>query len=222
MIQIKAKNRESGRVAVYLRVSTLDQEKGLQSQEMALKAYLQDHGIEGAKWYWDRMSGGTIKRPGFEMMQRDVFAGRVKTVICWKLDRLSRSLQDGINLLCNWVKQEVRVIAVAQQLDFSGPTGQLVASLLFSLAAMERENLRENTKRGMQAAKAKGVKLGKRPKLFAKDIVPLLTTGLSLGATARKLGKSRQAVYSALEREGIDLDIVRRKSRATGVEKCHR
>ena len=215
MRKIEAKHSKTGQVAVYLRVSTLDQEKGIQSQEMALKAYLEGHGIKDAKWYRDRMSGGTTNRPNFEVMQRDIFAGKVKTVICWKLDRLSRSLRDGINVLCDWLEKDVRVIAVAQQLDFSGPIGQLIASVLFSLAAMERENLRENTKRGMQAAKAKGIKLGKRPKLFAKHIVPLLESGLSLGETARRLGKSRQAVYDALEREDVDLSAVRRASKTT-------
>ena len=91
------------------------------------------------------------------------------SVPCWKLDRLSRSLKDGINILTDWLEKDVRVIATAQQLDFSGAVGQLIASVLFALAAMERENLRENTKRGIAAARARGVRLGKRPKLFAKD-----------------------------------------------------
>jgi len=100
----------------------------------------------------------------------------------------------------------VRVIATAQQLDFTGAVGQLIASVLFALAAMERENLRENTKRGLAAAKVRGVKLGKRPKLFAKDIVPLLKGGLSVRHVAEKLRKSPQAVYNALKRDGVSLD----------------
>jgi DNA invertase Pin-like site-specific DNA recombinase len=55
-------------------------------------------------------------------------------------------------------------------------------------------------KRGLAAAKARGVKLGKRPKLFAADIRPLLDAGLSVAAVAHRLGKSRQAVYDALGR----------------------
>lgn len=192
------------KTAVYLRVSTLDQEKGLASQENALSHYLKGHGIAGAKWYRDRLSGGTTKRPAFEQLRKDIFAGNVKTVICWKLDRLSRSLRDGINILCDWLDKDVRIVAVSQQLDFSGTVGQIVASVLFAVAQMERDNLRENTKRGMQAAKAKGVKLGKRPKLFAKDIVPLLEGGMSVSAAARELRKTRQALYNALAREGVD------------------
>ena len=186
--------------ACYIRVSTLDQDKGLKSQEKALRDYCENHGLRDVKWYRDILSGATTARPAFEKLQRDIFTGAIHTVVCWKLDRLSRSLKDGIDTLCTWLAGNVRVVSVTQQLDFSGPTGQLIASVLFAVAAMERENIRENTKRGLVAAKARGVKLGKRPKLFAKDIRPLLDAGLSVTATARRLGKSRQAVYDALDR----------------------
>lgn len=190
------------KVAVYLRVSTLDQEKGIASQEHAIREYLKAHGMSNVVWYRDRLSGATLKRPAFERMQRDVFAGKVKVVVCWKLDRLSRSLRDGVNVLSDWLEKNVRVIAVSQQLDFSGAVGRIIAALLLGLAEMERENLRENTKRGLQAAKARGVKLGKRPKLFAKDIEALLGAGMNVSQAARSLNKSRQAIYAALKREG--------------------
>jgi DNA invertase Pin-like site-specific DNA recombinase len=173
-------NMNIDKVAVYLRVSTLDQEKGIASQEHAIQQYLENYRIENAQFYRDRLSGATTDRPEFEKLQRDIFMGKVKTVICWKLDRLSRSMRDGINILADWLSGEISVVSVSQQLDFSGPMGQMIAGVLFAIAQMERENLRENTKRGLAAAKARGVKLGKRPKHFAKDIVPLLKSGMSL------------------------------------------
>jgi len=123
-------------------------------------------------------------------------------------------LKDGINILTDWLEKDVRVIATAQQLDFSGSVGQLIASVLFAVAAMERENLRENTKRGIAAARSRGVKLGKRPKLFAKDIVPLLQDGFSIAKVSKKLGKTRQAIYDALKRENVDLNELREQVRA--------
>jgi DNA invertase Pin-like site-specific DNA recombinase len=191
--------------ALYIRVSTLDQTKGLKSQEKALRDYYNNQGFTNVVWYKDELTGSTINRPAFNKLQKDIFNGKIGTVICWKLDRLSRSLQDGINVLCEWLKKDIRIISVTQQLDFSGATGQLIASVLFAVAAMERETLRENTKRGMLAAKARGVKLGKRPKLFAKDIKPLLQKGMSIGEVADKLGKTRQAIYNALKREKYNL-----------------
>jgi len=197
-------------VAVYVRVSTLDQEKGLASQEKAIASYLAGHGFEGATFYRDRLSAKDTRRPAFQRLQKDIFAGRIRTVVCWKLDRLSRSMRDGINVLTDWLEQGIRVVSVSQQFDFAGASGKLIAAVLFAVAEMERENLRENTKRGMAAAKAKGVRLGKRPKLFAKDILPLLEQGQSIASVAKTMGVSRQAIYDALSREGIALaDITR-------------
>lgn len=196
-------------IAVYCRVSTFDQEKGLRSQEKSLKDYCDNHELVRLVWYKDKITGSTTNRPAFTKLQRDIFNGKIGTVVCWKLDRLSRSLKDGINILTDWLEKDVRVIATAQQLDFSGSVGQLIASVLFALAAMERENLRENTKRGLAAAKVKGVKLGKRPKLFAKNIVPLLQDGFSIARVSKKLGKTRQAIYDALKRDGVDLARLR-------------
>jgi len=201
MIQTK-KGRKT--VAVYCRVSTFDQEKGLKSQENSLKDYCDNHGFTDLIWYRDILTGSQIDRPAFNKLQRDIFAGKVSVVVCWKLDRLSRSLKDGINVLTEWLEKGTRVIATTQQLDFSGPVGQLIASVLFAVAQMERENLRENTKRGLAAAKARGVKLGKRPMLFAKDIVPLLQGGLSIADVSDKLSKTKQAIYNTLKREGIN------------------
>ena len=59
------------------------------------------------------------------------------------------------------------------------------------------------------AVKARGVRLGKRPKLFAKDIVPLLENGYTISQLAAELGKSRVAVYNALKREDIDIKEIR-------------
>lgn len=195
--------------AIYLRVSTLDQENGLKSQRRALKDYCSNHKMKPV-WYIDRLSGKDTNRPAFKKLQRDIFNGKVNTVVVWKLDRLSRSLKDGINILCDWLDKQVRIISITQQLDFSGATGQLIAGVLLAVAQMERENLRENTKRGLAAAKARGVKLGKRPVLFAKDIVPLIKKGMTVQAIADKLNKTKVAIYNCLRREGINLEGIRK------------
>lgn len=199
------KKKKRGRIAVYCRVSTLDQVKGIKSQEHALKQFCINHNLTGRVWYRDKMSGGTTDRPAFNRLQKAIFAGEVDTVVCWKLDRLSRSLKDGVSVLCSWLEKEVRIISITQQLDFNKATGQMVMALLFAVAAMERENLRENVKRGLIAAKARGVKLGKRPKLFAKSIVPLLEDGYTVIEAAKELGVTRQAVYDCLERENVSV-----------------
>jgi DNA invertase Pin-like site-specific DNA recombinase len=189
-------------VALYIRVSTADkQTKGLQSQEQALKAYCKNHNISNIRVYRDKMTGGKIVRPQLQKLQQDIFLGQISTVICWKLDRLSRSLKDGINLLVDWLDRDVRVIAVCQQFDFNGAVGKLIASVLLGIAEMERQNIRENIIRGMQTAKKNGVKIGgRKPKLFAADIKQLKKEGLNVSQIAKQLSCSRQAVYLALKR----------------------
>ena len=191
------------KVAVYCRVSTFDQQKGLKSQERALKAYCSNHGFTNLVWYRDKMTGSTTKRPAFKKLQHDIFIGRVGAVVCWKLDRISRSLKDGINVLTKWLAKGVRIVAITQDLDFNGKLGEFMMAVLFAFAQMERENLRENTKRGIAAARARGVRLGKRPGQWCKKVSPLLKAGLTIGEVADRLGKSRQAVYDVLKRANI-------------------
>jgi DNA invertase Pin-like site-specific DNA recombinase len=183
-------------VACYVRVSTADQEKGRLSQEKAIRDYCRNHGMQNIKFYRDTLSGSTVHRPAFEKMQKRIFNGNVDTVVTWKLDRLSRSLKDGICVLTDWLAKDIRIVAVAQQLDFSGPVGKMVAGILFAVAEMERENLRENTKRGMAGAKARGKKLGRPPKLDRKRIAKLLLDGMSVSDIAAEIGCSRQFVYN--------------------------
>lgn len=195
-------------IAAYIRTSLENQGHGLDSQERAIAEYLKNHGLE-ARFYRDEESGGTSDRPAFKRLQADVFKGKVSTIVTWKLDRITRkSVRDGINILTDWLERDIRVVAVAQQLDFSGHVGQMIASLLFGLAAMERENIRENTKRGMRAAKERGAVLGRRATLKAEHFVPLLEQGMSLSAVARQLGVSRQGIHKAAKREGVDVSLL--------------
>jgi len=60
----------------------------------------------------------------------------VKTVVVWKLDRISRRLRDGINLLADWCEKGVRVVVVTQQIDLSGAVGRMVANVSFGLAEL--------------------------------------------------------------------------------------
>ena len=188
------------RVGIYVRVSTAEQAKGLDSQKRAIQTYLRGHGIAKAKWYIDTISGDTSKRPKLDLLQRDIFNGQIKTVIVWALDRLTRrGPRDGLELLSRWMKSGVRVVSVTEQLDLGTDAGEMIASLLFSIAKMYRTKLIENTKRGLEAAKARGVKLGKRPGKWTAEVRGLHDSGMSPADIARKFGKSRQAVHNVLK-----------------------
>ena len=76
-----------------------------------------------------------MQRDAFQRLQAAIFAGKITTVVVWKLDRLARSLTEGVNVLADWCQRGVRIIAITQLIDLSGPVGHLIASLL-SLAAL--------------------------------------------------------------------------------------
>ena len=108
-------------------------------------------------------------------------------------------MSDGIGILSDWCKKGIRVVAVTQQIDFNGTVGSMIAAVLWGVAQMERENLRENTKRGLVAARKRGVTLGRPREINATEIKKLQVKGLNISQIARKLGKSRQAIYNALK-----------------------
>lgn len=188
--------------ALYVRVSTANkQDKGLDSQEKALIEYCRNHGISDYRFYRDKQTGGNIDRPALKKLQEDIFRGRVSTVLCYKLDRISRDLRDGINLLVSWLEKDIRVVAITQGFDFSGSVGKLIASVLLAVAEMERANSRENICRGMWAAKKKGVRIGgSKPKISKAEVDALKAEGYRISEIARKLNCTRQTVYSATKR----------------------
>lgn len=191
----------SNKIGLYIRVSTAEQAKGILSQENALLDYCLNHNITDPPIYKDTASGGIIDRPQLKKLQEDIFLGKIQTVIVWKLDRLSRSLKDGIGLMVDWLEKGVRIVAVAQQFDFGGVVGKLIASVLLGIAEMERANIRENIVRGMQAARLRGAKIGGRTsRIQLQDIQRLHQEGYKVVDIAKQLQCSRQAVYLAMQR----------------------
>ena len=118
-------------VAAYIRVSTTGQNEAGQRAE--IKRWLSGNGIDGrrVRWYVEKISADSLKRPQFERLQAEVFAGEIGTIVVFKLDRISRNLRDGINTLGGWCEKGIRVVATSQQLDFNGSVGQLVAAVLW-------------------------------------------------------------------------------------------
>ena len=150
-------------IAVYIRVSTTGQNEA--GQRAAITAWLANHeqDPDTAMWYVDKHTATTTARPALDQLQAAIFAGKYATVVTWRLDRLSRTQRDGINLLANWCDAGVRVVSITQQLDLSGATGRLIAGVLFAVAEMELETMKERQRAGIDAAKERGVYQGRKP-----------------------------------------------------------
>ena len=143
-------------IAVYVRVSTKGQNDAGQKRD--IQRWLDGNGYKSDEvvWFIDKSSGDNLDRPEFERLLTAIFNGEIKTVVVWKLDRLSRSLRDGINVLADWCDRGLRVVSVTQQIDFNGATGKMLAAVLLGLAELEQETRRERQASGIAAAKERG------------------------------------------------------------------
>lgn len=92
-------------IACYCRVSTRHQKN--ESQRAESKHWLKNNGFDlsAIRWFKDKETGKTTHRLAFELLQKTIFDGLVKTVVVWKLDRISRRQRDGINVLADWCER---------------------------------------------------------------------------------------------------------------------
>ena len=188
-------------VACYCRVSTRQQKTD--SQKAEIQRWLKGHGLspKSVQWFEDHESGKTIQRSGFDALQQGIFSGRIKTVVVWKLDRLSRRLKDGINVLADWCEQGVRIVSVTQQIDLTGPVGRMVASVMFGLAEIELEYRRERQAAGIRVARHRGIYQGRKSgttKALPKRAVELRDRGLKIPEIANALNVSERSVFRYL------------------------
>lgn len=195
--------------AVYCRVSTIDQKADSQMQE--LRRWLTGNGFapddpESVTWFVDSETGENLNRPAFERLQRAVFDGTVRTVVVWRFDRLSRSLKDGVALVCDWCGERgVRLVSVCQQLDLTGAVGRMVAAVLFGIAECELESIRARQRAGIAAAKRRGVYRGRQPGTTAASparAAELAAQGLTVAEIANALGTSHRTIQRYLRQIG--------------------
>lgn len=188
--------------AAYVRVSTLGQNEAGQRAE--IERWLVAHGMRADQvaWFVDKESGDTLKRPAFGQLQAAIAKGRIGTVVVYKLDRISRKMRDGLNVLCDWCEAGLRVVSVTQQIDFSGTVGRILAAVLMGVAEMEQETRRERQAAGIAAAKKRGVYTGRKrgtTKANPERARELRDKGLTVPEIMTALGvKSRATVHRYL------------------------
>lgn len=188
------------KTAVYIRVSTLDQ--NYDSQKAVIDSWLANHGLTDVLLFEDKATGDNLNRSGFKALEAAIFNGEVGTVVIYKLDRLARSLRDGIVTLTDWLEKGVRIVSVSQQFDFSGAIGKLIAAVLLGVAEMEQETRRERQAAGIAVAKAKGIYKGRKVGSVAVDpskAQKLKAKGLTVNEIAKMLECSIQTVYRHLK-----------------------
>src|SRR5216683_1470811 len=145
----------------YARVSTDDQTPALQLaalKKAGCKTVFKDDGLSGA----------TTKRPALLRCLKKLES--VDTLIVWKMDRLGRSLRDLITMLEDLKQRGVKFRSLTEAIDTDTPTGRAMWQMIGVLAELERSLISERTRAGVKAAKARGVKFGRKRKLTPQQI----------------------------------------------------
>jgi DNA invertase Pin-like site-specific DNA recombinase len=177
----------------YARVSTDDE--NLDFQRQALKA-------AGCRQIFeDRATGALRERNGLARALKGCGAGDV--LVVWRLDRLGRSLGHLIELLHDLASRGVEFRSLSEAIDTTTPTGRLTFHVIGALAEFERAILHERTSAGLKAAKARGVKLGRKPSITpaqAKHARQLIESGENPRSVARTFGIGRTTLYRHLAR----------------------
>ena len=152
------------KAAIYLRVSTDKQTTSAQRQE--LREICKRRGWGGVIEYEDVISGAKFTRVGLDKMMAEVRRGRLDVVLCYKLDRLGRSLVSVAQLIGEMLANKVALVIPGQGIDTSSDNSaaKLQMNILMAVAEFERDIIRERTLAGLAAARARGTKLG-RPAL---------------------------------------------------------
>lgn len=190
-------------IAVYIRVSSHSQKSDAQKAEVTRWLKAHGHNLDEVKWFEDVETGKHLNRKDFIRLSEAVFSGEVKTVVVWKLDRLARSMKEGINVLSSLCEAGVRVVSVTQQIDLSGTVGHLVAGVLFGIAEIELGHIKERQAAGISEAKKKGIYTGRKAgttKAKPKRAKELKEQGFKNIEIAKALGVTPRSVANYLNR----------------------
>ena len=141
----------------YARVSTIDQNPNLQTDALTVAGC--------QKIFIDKISGTTAQRPELDKLKEQLREG--DTLVVWRLDRLGRSLKDLIEWVNYLDTQKVSMKSLQESIDTATSTGKLVFHLFGALAEFERNLIVERTNAGLAAARARGIKGGRKKKLDA-------------------------------------------------------
>ena len=176
----------------YARVSTGDQNPDLQ------RTALKQAGC--TRLFTDTATGAHVRRPELMKCLKALSAGDTLTV--WKLDRLGRSLRDLISLLDDLKARGVAFRSLTEAVDTTTPTGRAMWQMVGILAELERSLIQERTTAGRLAAVARGVKMGRKPKLSMQQVAharKLIEQGERHDTVAHSLNVSRRTLYRVLQ-----------------------
>lgn len=160
--------------AIYVRVSTdfqFEEGYSIEAQEQKLKQWCEIKDYTNYRVYQDGgWSGSNLERPAMKQLISDIKDHKVKRVVVYKLDRLSRSQKDTLYLLEElFIPNNVEFYSMNENFDTSTPYGKAMIGILSVFAQLERENIRERTRMGMYERVKDGYWMGGAGTPFGYD-----------------------------------------------------
>lgn len=179
----------------YARVSTGEQNPDLQHDALTTAG--------ATRVFTDTASGALDKRPELDALLDYVRPGDV--LVVWRLDRLGRSVRHLTETVNTLAERGVGFCSLTEGINTTTPAGKLVFHLFAALAEFEREIIRERTRAGLDAARARGRKGGRRPKMTQAKAATARqmydSNRYTVEQIAQTIAVSRATVYRHLEPE---------------------
>lgn len=147
------------RAACYVRVSRADQNSALQHDQT--RALVEARGWSHRVYSDDGLSGATDKRPAFRELMADAKHRRFDVLVVYRADRLFRSSTELVRTIDELASLGIGFLSVTEPFDTTTSSGRLFLQLVAAFAEFERNVLRERTRDGMAAARARGKRIGR-------------------------------------------------------------
>jgi DNA invertase Pin-like site-specific DNA recombinase len=190
---------KQSRIVIYGRVSTADQSH--ESQLHEVREYCcRRWGSAAITTITDTASGAKTSRQGLDQLMKLVRRGRVDVIVCYKLDRLGRSLPHLAQIISELDQHNVSIVATSQGIDTNqdSPAGRLQMHVLMTVAEFERSLIVERVRAGQAAARVKGVRFGRPSTLCHRknEVVELLRKRMSCRKVAAETGLPPGSVFN--------------------------
>jgi len=182
------------RAAVYMRVSTVDQNPATQSIELHL--FARQRGYEIVQEYTDHgVSGTKVRRPALDQLVKDAHRRKFDAVLVWSCDRLARSTKHFLQVLDELNELGIQFLSQREAIDTDGALGRAIVVIISAIAELERSLIVERVRAGMRRAKLEGRRIGRTPlNIDHAALVRDRLSGMSLTQCAKRHGLSRASV----------------------------
>ncbi len=198
-------------VGIYYRVSTDRQD--LDSQKHAVETWLtklpQEKQPKRTFIFQDEgLSGTDSTRPGYRQLLDQAFAGKIDTILVYRLDRLSRNASEAIKTLLTLDEAGVAFISVTQpvlNLGHENPFRRTMLAAFAEIAEIERQTIVTRVKAGLEAARQRGVKLGK-PSLDSPELRERIKQKREQGLSLRTIAQELEISYGLVQKLVTRLD----------------